>query len=152
MRNCSTSVTAGAHYFHPERCPWRFPYILICMMYTCMYMYMYVVISTSLHVMIPLIPKIHNGNNIFIKCSSGVIHWFSRAINIWGGGGVYTPLNSPITKIKLGNSPTKIKLVNSPISKNAELFHQPLSHATNISGITIYHLSVIWALAHALTM
>ena len=21
MRNCSTSVTAGAHYFHPERCP-----------------------------------------------------------------------------------------------------------------------------------
>ena len=21
MRNCSTSITDGAHYFHPERCP-----------------------------------------------------------------------------------------------------------------------------------
>ena len=32
-----------------------------------------------------------------------------------GGGGVYTPHDSPITKIKF---------VNSPITKNAEPFHQ----------------------------
>ena len=39
-----------------------------------------------------------------------------------GGGDIYT-LNSPITKIKL---------FNSPITKNADLFHDPLSCFTKI--------------------
>ena len=47
-----------------------------------------------------------------------------------GGEGIY-PLNSPITKTKL---------VNSPITKNSKLFHQPLSRVTKISCITIHHL------------
>ena len=36
-------------------------------------------------------------------------------ITLIGGGGVYTPHDSPITKIKF---------VNSPITKNSEPFHQ----------------------------
>ena len=44
---------------------------------------------------------------------------------------VYTPLNSPITNIKL---------VNSPITNNSDLFHEPLSRVTNISCVTIHHL------------
>ena len=61
------------------------------------------------------------------------IHW--RQVLLYratvGGGGIPPPLNSPITKINL---------VNSPITKNSELFHRPLSHVTMISCITIHHL------------
>ena len=48
-----------------------------------------------------------------------------------GWGGVYNPLNSPITMIKL---------VNSPITNNSKLSHQPLSRVTKISCITIHNL------------
>ena len=51
-----------------------------------------------------------------------------------GGGGIYS-LNSPIATIKL---------VHSPITKNSELFHQPLSHVTRISCITIHHLKYMY--------
>ena len=51
----------------------------------------------------------------------------------YGGGGIVPPppLNSPITKIKL---------VNSPITNHSKLFHQPLSRVTKISCITIHYL------------
>ena len=55
-----------------------------------------------------------------IKDTADALKW-----TLWG---IYTPLNSPITKIKL---------VNSPITNNSKLSHRPLSHVTMIFCITI---------------